>query len=99
MAKASCACGQTFDAPPGDAACPGCGSVVAVAEEKIRLTCACGKALAAPPKLAGKRVICPKCGEFVQVPAAEPEIDFAPAAAPSAAPAPLPPPPRIPELR
>ncbi|HVE43060.1 MAG TPA: PrsW family glutamic-type intramembrane protease [Planctomycetota bacterium] len=101
MAKASCACGQTFDAPPGDAACPGCGAVVTVAEAKIRLTCACGKALAAPPKLAGKRVLCPKCGEFVQVPLPEPEIDFAPAPAPSPSPDPAPalPSPRATEFR
>jgi RsiW-degrading membrane proteinase PrsW (M82 family) len=84
MPKASCACGQRFDAPPGDAACPGCGAVVTVAEEKIRLTCACGKALAASPKLAGKRVLCPKCGASLQIPVPEAEIDFA---------APPPPPP------
>jgi RsiW-degrading membrane proteinase PrsW (M82 family) len=99
MAKASCACGQSFDAAPGDAACPGCGAVVQVADDKIRLTCACGKALLAPPKLAGKRVICPKCGEYVQVPAREPEIDFAPAPAPSPAPSPLPTSPRASEPR
>jgi RsiW-degrading membrane proteinase PrsW (M82 family) len=99
MAKASCACGTSFDAPPGDAACPGCGAVVQVAEAKIRVTCACGKALAAPPKLAGKRVICPKCGEFVQVPALDPEIDFAPAPAPSPEPVPPPPSPRAAEPR
>ena len=82
MAKAACACGQTFDAPPGDAACPGCGAVIAVAEERLRLTCACGKTLAASARLAGKRVTCPHCMKPVQVPAPKPEIDFA--AAPAA---------------
>jgi RsiW-degrading membrane proteinase PrsW (M82 family) len=99
MAKASCACGQRFDAPPGDAACPGCGAVVEIAEEKIRLTCACGKALAAPPKLAGKRVLCPQCGAPVQVPAPEPEIDFAAPLAPSPDASPLPASPRAAEER
>src|SRR5437667_7890486 len=99
MAKVACGCGESFEAPPGDAVCPGCGAVTRVAEERIRLACACGKALAAPARLAGKRVTCPQCGEPVLVPAPEPEIDFAPAPAIPPDPSPLPPPPRAGEQR
>ncbi|MBI3857396.1 MAG: hypothetical protein HY293_17045 [Planctomycetes bacterium] len=48
MARVSCACGNSFSAPPGDAICPGCGAITEVAEEKIRVKCACGAAIAAP---------------------------------------------------
>ena len=64
MADVRCACGKSFEAPPGDAICPGCGAVTEVPQERIRFTCVCGKALAAPARLAGKRVTCPACGQL-----------------------------------
>src|SRR5215831_11304952 len=99
MATVSCGCGRTFDASPGDAICPDCGSITPVAEEKIRVKCACGAAIAAPSRLAGKRVKCPKCGQPVALPAPEPAIDFAAAPEPSPAPPPTPASPRAGEKR
>ena len=90
MANVACSCGRTFDAPPGDAICPDCGSISEVPEEKIRVKCACGAAIAAPSRLAGKRVKCPKCSQPVALPAPEPEIDFAGPPVPSRDPAPMP---------
>jgi RsiW-degrading membrane proteinase PrsW (M82 family) len=94
MPEVSCSCGRRFDAPPGDAICPDCGSITPVAEERIRVKCACGAAIAAPARLAGKRVKCPKCAQPVLIPAPEPEIDFAAASEPVPDAAPLPPSPR-----
>lgn len=94
MARVSCSCGRAFDAPPGDAVCPDCGSITEVAEEKIRVKCACGAAIAAPSRLAGKRVKCPKCAQSVALPAPEPEIDFAAPLEPSPDPSPMPASPR-----
>jgi len=99
MARVACACGQTFEAPPGDAICPGCGSITEVAAEKIRIACSCGAKIAAPAALAGKRVKCPKCGQAVQVPAPELEIDFAAEPEPAPEQPPLPVSPRAGEAR
>lgn len=87
MPPVSCKCGQTFDADPGDAICPGCGEVHSVAAEKIRVPCPCGTRLTVAASAAGKRVKCPKCGELLAVPRTEaPAVPPAAAAPPAATP-------------
>ncbi len=36
--------------------------------ERIVVQCRCGKRVSASPKQAGKRVMCPTCGQMVLVP-------------------------------
>ncbi len=46
------------------------------------VTCTCGKSFRAKPELAGKRVKCPACGSVLQIPAATPTPQTAPALTP-----------------
>ncbi|HXX93448.1 MAG TPA: PrsW family glutamic-type intramembrane protease [Planctomycetota bacterium] len=69
MPEVSCPCGQRFEAPPGETACPGCGALHAVtAPDRLQVGCACGAKLNVPLRLAGTLVTCPKCAQAVQVP-------------------------------
>lgn len=79
--RATCQCGQSFNAKPELAGktvkCPACGSALTIPKpepkptaDRIRVSCTCGRSFNAPPALAGKQAKCPGCDSVLTIPAA-----------------------------
>lgn len=65
MPSVSCPCGTTFQAAPGDAACPECGAIHTVDAAPVAV-CSCGEAVELPSREPGARRVCPACGRLVE---------------------------------
>jgi hypothetical protein len=66
MPIVGCPCGTTFQAQPGDAACPACKAIHTVDAPPI-VVCECGEAVELPSRESGARRVCPACGKLVEV--------------------------------
>src|SRR5688572_21244508 len=66
MTTVGCPCGRTFEAQPGDAACPTCGAIHTVDAAPV-VVCDCGEAVELPSRERGARRVCPACGKRVEI--------------------------------